>query len=711
MTMNTAVAESPMVDESREGSWQDLPDLFTTAQRLLAAKQGAEALLPLKEILRISPQHPDAYNLASVAFGQMGMLKEAEGSSRQAIALKPDDAGFRLNLANRLNDQGRGEDAITAYEEALALEPGHPAAVKSYIRCLVGKERWVDAQDLIKRILDDLEDDPETLVEYADICIKAGDRRDALQLFQKAVKHDPTRVEWQLQITRIAMALQKLQLAVETAEEVLEHQENAEMRAILASCMHSTSNLDAMTKHLDAIPEGTDQEANVANLRGMLLASQTRIEEGLTELAKTRALSPEAFPLQATRMMYTNYDPDRSREDLRREHVDFGNLFNDRLPLLSQDFADRSFDPERKLRVGFVSPDYRGHSVAYFARPFFDAFNRDRFDVIAYAHVTRQDAVTADLRDLTTDWRDIVDWSDQRLADEIRKDRIDILIDLAGLTRDSRLLAFTARPAPIQMTYIGYPNTTGLTKIDYRITDWITDPEGVDDDYTETLIRLPGCFLCYAIPSHAPAVEPGPCEHRDYVTFGSFNNLAKVNPGVFDVWADVLCAVPQSKLLLKSTSSNHATTQEIVRASLEERGVDPKRVSFADYRATPASHLALYNDVDIALDTFPYNGTTTTCEALWMGVPVITLRGDRHASRVGASLLSAIGFEACIADNPEDYVRTARLMAEHRGILKTTRRTLRDTVYHSSLCANQAHARILEDAFRATWQICCEQHN
>jgi len=502
-----------------------------------------------------------------------------------------------------------------------------------------------------------------------------------------------------------------MQLAIETAELVLEKQENAEMRAMLASVMHSTSNLDAMAKHLDAIPEDSDQAANVANLRGMMLVSQTRLKEGLAALAKTRTLSPGAFPLQATRMMYANYDPDRSREDLRREHVDFGSLFNDRLPVLSQDFTDRPLDPERKLRIGFVSPDFRGHSVAYFARPFFDAFDRDRFDVIAYAHVNKQDAVTADLRNLANDWRDIVDWSDQRLADEVRKDRIDILVDLAGLTRDSRLLAFTARPAPIQMTYIGYPNTTGMDKIDYRITDWATDPEGVDDDYTETLIRLPRCFLCYAIPNHAPAVEPGPCEHRDYVTFGSFNNLAKVNPGVFDVWAGVLRAVPQSRLLLKATSTNDTTTQEIVRASLEERGVDPKRVNFADYRATPASHLALYNDVDIALDTFPYNGTTTTCEALWMGVPVITLRGDRHASRVGASLLSAVGFEACIADSPEEYVTTAKLMAEHRGILKTSRRTLRDTVYHSSLCDNQTHARTLEDAFQATWQIWCEQQN
>lgn len=710
MAVNSAAARTTTEREEDTPS-HDLLGLFTEAQQRLAAKQGAEALLPLQEILRLCPDHPDAFNLASVAFGQMGMLKEAESSSRQAIALKPHDAGFHLNLANRLNDQERSDEAIEAYEKALGLAPDHAAALKSYMRCLAVKGRWWEARALIVRLYDHIENEPESLAECAEICVKAGDRRYALNLYQKAAEADPERTDWQLQIARLAMALQRIKLAIETAERFLEQNEDAEMRAMLASIMHSIRNLDAMAEHLDAIPEHGDQAANAANLRGMMLVSQTRIKEGLEAMARTKALAPEAFPLQATRLMYLNYDPDRSREDLKREHVDFGNEFKDRLPALPQEFADRSFDPERKLRIGFVSPDFRAHSVAYFARPFFDAFDRERFDVTAYAHVPNDDAVTADLRELTTEWRDIVDWNNQRLAEQVRQDRIDILIDLAGLTRDSRLLAFTARPAPVQMTYIGYPNSTGLPQIDYRITDWTTDPEGLEDDYTETLIRLPGCFLCYAIPSHAPDLEPGPCEHRDYVTFGSFNNLAKVNPAVLNLWAEVLQAVPQSKLLLKGTSSNDPTAQNIIRNTLEQQGVDRKRVTFADYRSTPASHLAIYNDVDIALDTSPYNGTTTTCEALWMGVPVITLLGDRHASRVGASLLKTVGFAAGIAESPEEYVTTAKLMAENRGILKTARRTLRDTVYNSPLCDNQAHARTLEDAFRATWQIWCEQHS
>lgn len=705
------MADSDPTTKRALGGAESLLGLFTEAQRCLMAKQGGEALLPLKEILRLSPNHPDALNLASVAFGQIGMVEEAERFSRQAIAIKPNDAGFHLNLANRLNDQKRSDEAIAVYEEALRLAPDNLAALKSYMRCLAGQGRWADAQKLAIQLRDHIQEEPESLIECADICINSGDRRTALDLYRRAAEIHPERRDWQLQIVRIAVSLHSMALTKETAERLLEEEEDAELRVILASIMHRTRNLKAMAKHLDAVPEDSTHAASAANLRGMMLVAQAQLEAGLDVMSRTQFLAPDSFTLHATRLMYLNYSPSRSRESISQEHFSFGQRFERELPLLSQDYADRSIDPEKRLRIGFVSPDFRAHSVAYFARPFFDAFDRDRFDVVGYAHVPNEDAITADLRNAVTDWRNIVGLDSQQTADQIRKDRIDILVDLAGLTKDTKLLAFTARPAPVQMTYIGYPNTTGIPQIDYRITDSITDPDGVDDDYTETLIRLPGCFLCYAIPNHAPAVEPSPVEHRDYITFGSFNNLAKINPEVIKLWADVLSAVPQSKLLLKGTSSNDPVAQNEIRSQLANHGASPNRVAFAEFRATPASHLALYNDVDIALDTFPYNGTTTTCEALWMGVPVVTLKGDRHSSRVGASLLTAIGFEAGIAESHDEYVTTARLMAENRSILKTARRTLRDTVYASPLCDNQSHARTLEEAFRATWQIWCEQRD
>ncbi|MEM9627542.1 MAG: hypothetical protein AAGA21_14990, partial [Pseudomonadota bacterium] len=526
-----------------------------------------------------------------------------------------------------------------------------------------------------------------------------------------ALAQDQDRVEWLLQLARLAIVQDQLELARITGDRVLVLEENAEMRAMLASIMHRVGDLKTMAHHLEALPEEGDQAANAANLLGMMQASQGKIREGLDNMALTETLAPDAFVLQATRALYLNYDPDISNEALQEVHRTIGRRFANALTPLDQHSLALPHDPERRLRIGFVSPDFRSHSVAYFARSYFGAFDRDRFDVVAYASVAKPDLVSEDLRSLVTEWRNVFDLNDQMLAELIRQDRIDILIDLAGFTRDNRLLVFTARPAPIQMTYIGYPNTTGLPAIDYRITDWITDPEGVDDDYSETLIRMPGCFLNYAIPAHAPPVEPGPCEKRGYITFGSFNNFAKINPKLLALWADVLHAVPDSRILFKSTSSGDPTAQEVIRGELECLGIDPVRVLFNGFEPTPQNHLAVYNEIDIALDTFPYHGTTTTCEALWMGVPVVTLRGDRHASRVGASLLTAIGFPAGIAENAEDYVTTARLLAENPGLLKTARRTLRDTVVGSSLCDGRSHAAMLEQAFRAVWQIWCEQQN
>jgi len=699
------------VDHAEHHDQEALRRNFEEAKRLLEAEHAEQALPLIRDILGQCPDHPDALNFASVAFGQLGMAEEAERCSREAIARRPDDAGFHLNLANRLRDQGRIDEALEVYEQARAIDPAHLPTFKNQLRCLVAETRWAEARAAVDRLPTDVADNAELLAECAEACIGADDKARALELYQSALDLEPDRLPWLLQTARLAIIQSQIMLARNTGERVLELEDHPEMRAMLASIMHRVGDFETMAEHLDAIPEQSDQAGNAANLMGMMMVAQAKIREGLDHMARTETLAPNAFQLQATRVMYLNYDQDISAADLRDAHFAIGRKFADALPPLDQQSLGRPHDPERRLRIGFVSPDFRGHSVAYFARPYFDSFDRDRFDVFAYAHLSEEDAVSQGLREQATCWRNVFALSDQALAEQIRQDQIDILIDLAGYTRDTRLLAFTARPAPIQMTYIGYPNTTGLPAIDYRITDGITDPDGVDDDYSETLIRMPGCFLCYAIPNHAPPIEPGPVEHRGHVTFGSFNNFAKINPDVIACWAEVLRAVPDSRLLCKSTSSADPTAQNVIREGLERSGIDPVRVSFSAFRATPQSHLAVYSDIDIALDTFPYNGTTTTCEALWMGVPVVTLCGDRHAGRVGASLLSTIGFPAGIAASREEYVLTARLLAENPGLLKTARRSLRETVMNSPLCDGRSHAATLEQAFRAVWQMWCEQQN
>jgi protein O-GlcNAc transferase len=404
--------------------------------------------------------------------------------------------------------------------------------------------------------------------------------------------------------------------------------------------------------------------------------------------------------------MYLNYDPDLPRTDLFREHRAFGAAFGDAVaPLPPPDAGSR--DPHRRLRIGHLSPDFRTHSVAYFMAPIFAAFDRERFETIGYANVTKPDHVTEHLKSLASAWRDVSALDDAELARLIRADRIDILVELAGFTKDSRLLACAARPAPIQISYLGYPNTTGLPQIDYRITDHQADQGDADDFYTETLIRLPRCFLAFAAPEHAPGVAPPPVLQSGHVTFGSFNNLAKVNGNVIALWAEVLRTVPQTRLLLKASGSGDPTAQQHLRSAFAAAGVEPDRIEFASYAASARAHLEAYREVDVALDTFPYNGTTTTCEALWMGVPVVTLAGERHAARVGASLLGAAGFPAGIAERPADYVTTARLLAEQQQLLAALRANPRADMARSTLCDAAGHARALEEAYRAVWHIWC----
>jgi predicted O-linked N-acetylglucosamine transferase (SPINDLY family) len=298
--------------------------------------------------------------------------------------------------------------------------------------------------------------------------------------------------------------------------------------------------------------------------------------------------------------------------------------------------------------------------------------------------------------------------NDDQLAAQIREDGIDILVDLAGHTSGHRLGAFARKPAPLQVSWLGYPDTTGLSAIDYRLTDSIVDPPGAADGFSsERLVRLPDGFHCYTPSDAAPDVAPLPAEKNGFVTFGSFNNLSKVNRGVLDAWADVLGRISGSRLVLKSRWLHMPEVCERIRKLLEQRGVARDRIELVAKLPTSAEHLALYGDIDIALDTFPYNGATTTCEALWMGVPVVTLAGDRHAARLGASMLSRVGLEGLVADRPQDYVEAATRLATDLPALARLRADLRGRVAASPLCDGPGFTRQLEAAFRTMWREWC----
>jgi predicted O-linked N-acetylglucosamine transferase (SPINDLY family) len=358
------------------------------------------------------------------------------------------------------------------------------------------------------------------------------------------------------------------------------------------------------------------------------------------------------------------------------------------------------------LRVGYVSADLRDHSVAFFIEPVLAARDRDEFHVTCYYNFPRADAVTARLRAQSDGWRDVAPLSDEALARLIREDGIDVLVDLSGHTAHNRLLTFARKPAPVQMTWLGYLNTTGLGAMDYRITDARACPPGpLDTLHSEALVRLPDSQWCYRAPAKSPEIAALPASAGKRITFGALTNLAKISAATIEVWSRLLR--DDTKSQLRIAGRGMSAVEGAMRAAFERRGVAADRLELLEHGPFQ-DYLASHGSIDIMLDTFPYTGGTTTCHALWMGVPVVTLAGDTATSRGGASLLYAVGLPELVADTPNRYVETASALAADLGRLRALRATMRERMRSSPLMDEARFARNLEAAYRAAWRKWCE---
>jgi protein O-GlcNAc transferase len=440
--------------------------------------------------------------------------------------------------------------------------------------------------------------------------------------------------------------------------------------------------------------------------RAMVLIQTHRIREAVTDFAAVLADRPSHHEARSYRLFGLNFLPEFSNEQLHAEHLAYGRAL-ETAPLLAEN-ARRSWaqsrEPERRLRVGFLSPDLRRHSVAYFLEPLLAHLDRAQFEVLLYHDHFQDDPVSARLRQYASGWRNFVGQSPDIVEQAIRADAPDILIDLVGHTGMNRLPLFAHRLAPVQATYLGYPNTTGLAAMDYRLTDALADPAGDSDRfYTEKLVRFAPTGWSYAPPEEAPPPVPPPCLAGQPVTFGSFNTLSKLNDFTLGLWRELLAAVPQSRLTLKSLRLDRALWQP----RLAQAGIPLERVNLLQPVADVAEHFGCYGQIDLALDPFPYHGTTTTCEALWMGVPVVTLAGDRHASRVGVSLLTAIGHPEWIARNAAEYRAKAVALVTDPARLAALRAGLRDDLRRSPLLDHAGQAARFGAALREMWRQWC----
>lgn len=652
---------------------------FHLGSALTKAHKLDDAIGVFADILSSYPDHVAASDALGHLYLATGQVENAIKFFRDVVDIQHQQAPAHYQLALTLNSSGNSDSAIASYRQALAIDPNFSKAYVNLGNIYSRRKNYADAIDCYSHAI---RIDPSLI----HACYNLAKALFELNRFEESA----------------AYFLKTLELRPETHPNVLEVLDQ------LGTALKNSQQLDDAEHYLlEALKIAPEAVSPLINL-ALTYSEQGRVDEAIALFQQALENTPHDSATRSDYLLTLNYSSMAPRE-LLAEHMKWeASLIssNDR-PL--QFDGDRS--PFRRLRIGWVSPDFRSHSVWYFITHLFHHYDKTQFEFIAYSNVPahQEDEITEEIKTLTDTWREIHSLSDEEAAKLIHQDKIDILVDLAGHTGNNRLGVFTLKPAPIQVTYLGYPNTTGVSTLDYRLTDECADPaDSANSHAIEKLVRLPQGFLCYQPDTEAPAISPLPASANGFVTFGSFNNAAKITSTSIDLWTQILARTPGSKLVLKHRAFSDGGVKARYIKLFSKNGIDEERLDFRGWLASSNHHLALYHQIDIALDPVLYNGATTTCEALWMGVPVVTLTGDRHAARVGNSILAHAGFDHLITPNGDAYIELATKLANDLPQLETFRATARERLAKSALLNAEMHTRNLEQAFRGMWRQWCE---
>jgi predicted O-linked N-acetylglucosamine transferase (SPINDLY family) len=620
---------------------------------------------------------------------------------RRAAELAPRYARAHINLGVGLEAAGDSVAAMAAYEQALLADPPNPAASYNLGKLRYSRGELPEAERLLQQALSSRPDFPDARLVYAYVLKALGKPDAAAAQLRNVLLQRPDDV----------MARAELFHVLETQGDLAGAA--AELEAVLARKPDWTQALYNYGTTLMKL--GRDGEAESALRRvisrepgfvlayrmlGNLLHRHGRVQEIIEICRAGRASLPDDFDLESFELLELNFVDNVSEDAVARAHRAFGErlerAFAPRFALRRERAAR-----ERRLRIGYVSSDLSYHPVGLFLLPVLERHERSRFEVHCYATSTKADDFTRRLAAHSDVWRDAHALSDAQLAQLVHDDRIDILVDLAGHSGVCRLGTFAQQPAPVQVSWLGYLNTTGLSRIQYRITDRHCDPAGLTEHlHTERLVRLPNSQWCYRPFVSVAHAQVPPLRGNGHVTFGSFNQIAKISPTTRVLWARILNEVADSRLLIAGVADERSAADLL--GELAAAGIDRKRISVAPF-APVQEYLRLYDAVDIALDPTPYSGGTTTCDALWMGVPVVTLPGLRPASRSAASILTSVGLPEWIAQAPQDYVRLAAGFARDSGSLASLRTSLRERLRGSPVMDEKRFVLDLEQAYREMW--------
>lgn len=696
--LRTRVRQSPLMDET--GFTRALERCYVEVWEKKIKPQGKPATLGEETIARLLREGAE--------LRAAGKKLEAEQAYKQVLLDRPDELEALTGLWDLSYETGNDGAAVEWLRRALAVND-HVARLHYMMGCSVlGEGNAADAAASFRRAL---ELDPSMAKAHNNLGFALevmGQLQEAGQSYRSAIDLDPGLADALYNLGNIYRQLGDATQAAQYIRQALKVESGrADWKCNLGDVLYHDLQLDAAVQSYSAALAIDPGYARACAGRAQAHQALGFADLAEADFRKALELQPDNPHLRSDRLLSLHYRPQEQPQALFEEHLSWAQRHARGLggqAVRAQ--HERRLD--RRLNIGYVSPDFKRHSVACFIEPVLAAHDRSKVRVFCYSGVAFPDEVTQRMRALCDEWRDIARVNDDWVAERIRADRIDILVDLAGHTGEGRMLLFAREPAPLQVTWLGYPDTTGLAALDYRLTDAVADPQGMTERFhTEKLVRLASGFLCYGPPAESPEVGELPLLKAGRVTFGCFNNLPKVNLSTIALWAQLLKAAPDARLVLKSFGLSAESARSALRERFSAHGLDPERVELRGPETSFAAHLAKYHEIDIALDVFPYNGATTTCEALWMGVPVVTLAGKTHMSRVGASVLSRIGLADLVADTAEAYVQKALQLAADVDRLRELRAALRERMRSSPLLDAQGFARGLEAAYGEMWEQWC----
>ena len=662
-----------------------------------------DALAAYDKALRLKPDYAEAHNNRGNTLRDMGRRDGALAAYDKAVRLKPDYAEAHNNRGNTLRDMGRLDDALAAYDRAVRLKPDYANAYNNRgntLRDIGHLDSALAAYDKAVRLKPDY---PEAHNNRGRTLLDMVRLDDALAAFDKALRLNPDLAEAHNNRASTLRDMGRLDDALAAYDKALRLKPDlAEAHNNRGNTLRYVGRLDDALAAYDTALRLKPDLADAHNNRGNTLQDMGRPDDALAAFDTALRLKPEFTEAHNPKLVALHYGASDARGAIAATARAFGtSVFRAADP---QAFANLPI-LDRRLRIGYVSGDLRRHPVGYFLQSILRNHASSAVETFCYSNNLKDDDLTASFQLEADHWRRLRGLTDEAAATLIRVDAIDILVDLSGHTALNRLPLFAHRPAPIQVSWLGYFGTTGLDAMDYVLADRFVVPPGEDDAFTEQVWRMPGSYLCFMPPDIDVPVRPRYAGAP--ITFGSFNNLAKLTSYTVQMWARVLQRVPQSCLLLKTKQLADVSVCKAVQERFADHGIAADRL-LLEGPSPRADLLACYNRVDIALDPSPYGGGTTTAEALWMGVPVVTLRGGTWVGRVSESILSTVGLSDLVASSEEDYVALAAELAADQNRRTAFHANLRNRLTDSPFCDGAGFTRHLEDSYRGMWKRWCE---